>query len=159
MLTILTKSVLILNQIFLATENIIYTYLYIIQCHVTEILSFKGCFHVNNRKLWTSGETCQGVWEIPRSARWWILGSIRPDSVDLKWEMDYRELRFHELWLFSVSVTPAEQYLQVKLPDEVVLKIFSYLLEQDLCRAACVCKRFSELANDPILWWVSRYTQ
>lgn len=47
---------------------------------------------------------------------------------------------------------PSEQYLQEKLPDEVVLKIFSYLLEQDLCRAACVCKRFSELANDPILW-------
>lgn len=43
--------------------------------------------------------------------------------------------------------------MQEKLPDEVVLKIFSYLLEQDLCRAACVCKRFSELANDPILWW------
>lgn len=52
----------------------------------------------------------------------------------------------------SNSAAPAEQYLQEKLPDEVVLKIFSYLLEQDLCRAACVCKRFSELANDPILW-------
>lgn len=52
----------------------------------------------------------------------------------------------------SLSAAPAEQYLQEKLPDEVVLKIFSYLLEQDLCRAACVCKRFSELANDPILW-------
>lgn len=51
-----------------------------------------------------------------------------------------------------VSAAPAEQYLQEKLPDEVVLKIFSYLLEQDLCQAACVCKRFSELANDPILW-------
>ncbi|KAL8185150.1 UNVERIFIED_CONTAM: F-box only protein 11 [Gekko kuhli] len=50
------------------------------------------------------------------------------------------------------NFSPAEQYLQEKLPDEVVLKIFSYLLEQDLCRAACVCKRFSELANDPILW-------
>jgi len=49
---------------------------------------------------------------------------------------------------------PAEQYLQQKLPDEVVLKIFSYLLEQDLCQAACVCKRFSQLANDPILWLV-----
>lgn len=52
----------------------------------------------------------------------------------------------------NVSAAPAEQYLQEKLPDEVVLKIFSYLLEQDLCQAACVCKRFSELANDPILW-------
>uniref|UniRef100_A0A8C9YM04 F-box domain-containing protein n=1 Tax=Sander lucioperca TaxID=283035 RepID=A0A8C9YM04_SANLU len=50
------------------------------------------------------------------------------------------------------GVSPAEQYLQQKLPDEVVLKIFSYLLEQDLCQAACVCKRFSQLANDPILW-------
>lgn len=49
---------------------------------------------------------------------------------------------------------PAEQYLQQKLPDEVILKIFSYLLEQDLCQAACVCKRFSQLANDPILWSV-----
>lgn len=47
----------------------------------------------------------------------------------------------------------AEQYLQQKLPDEVVLKIFSYLLEQDLCQTACVCKRFSQLANDPILWY------
>lgn len=55
--------------------------------------------------------------------------------------------------LLLLPAAPAEQYLQEKLPDEVVLKIFSYLLEQDLCRAACVCKRFSELANDPILWW------
>lgn len=55
-----------------------------------------------------------------------------------------------------VLAAPAEQYLQQKLPDEVVLKIFSYLLEQDLCQAACVCKRFSQLANDPILWLVKR---
>lgn len=55
--------------------------------------------------------------------------------------------------IILLPAAPAEQYLQEKLPDEVVLKIFSYLLEQDLCRAACVCKRFSELANDPILWW------
>uniref|UniRef100_A0A8C8G649 F-box only protein 11 n=1 Tax=Oncorhynchus tshawytscha TaxID=74940 RepID=A0A8C8G649_ONCTS len=52
----------------------------------------------------------------------------------------------------DLTAAPAEHYLEEKLPDEVVLKIFSYLLEQDLCRAACVCKRFSELANDPILW-------
>lgn len=59
----------------------------------------------------------------------------------------------NSILLFCILIAaPAEQYLQEKLPDEVVLKIFSYLLEQDLCRAACVCKRFSELANDPILW-------
>lgn len=56
--------------------------------------------------------------------------------------------------MFVSLAAPAEQYLQQKLPDEVVLKIFSYLLEQDLCQAACVCKRFSQLANDPILWLV-----
>lgn len=55
---------------------------------------------------------------------------------------------------FLFLAAPAEQYLQQKLPDEVVLKIFSYLLEQDLCQAACVCKRFNQLANDPILWSV-----
>lgn len=57
--------------------------------------------------------------------------------------------------IFVCLAAPAEQYLQQKLPDEVILKIFSYLLEQDLCQAACVCKRFSQLANDPILWSVS----
>lgn len=56
--------------------------------------------------------------------------------------------------VFVCAAAPAEQYLQQKLPDEVILKIFSYLLEQDLCQAACVCKRFSQLANDPILWSV-----
>lgn len=68
--------------------------------------------------------------------------SLKPGASGIKW---------------SVSVclaAPAEQYLQQKLPDEVILKIFSYLLEQDLCQAACVCKRFSQLANDPILWSV-----
>ncbi|XP_021345462.1 F-box only protein 11-like [Mizuhopecten yessoensis] len=43
-------------------------------------------------------------------------------------------------------------YLQQDLPDEVLLKIFSYLLEFDLCRIACVCKRFRIIANDTELW-------
>ncbi|XP_064600196.1 F-box only protein 11-like [Liolophura sinensis] len=43
-------------------------------------------------------------------------------------------------------------YLQQDLPDEVLLKIFSYLLEFDLCRAAQVCKRFNVIANDVELW-------
>lgn len=46
----------------------------------------------------------------------------------------------------------AAQYLQYELPDEVLLVIFSYLLEQDLCRLAQVCKRFSTIANDTELW-------
>lgn len=44
------------------------------------------------------------------------------------------------------------KYLQNELPDEVLLKIFSYLLEFDLCRAAQVCKRFKTIADDMELW-------
>lgn len=46
----------------------------------------------------------------------------------------------------------AAQYLQYELADEVLLAIFSYLLEQDLCRLALVCKRFNTIANDTELW-------
>ncbi|XP_013385972.1 F-box only protein 11 isoform X2 [Lingula anatina] len=46
----------------------------------------------------------------------------------------------------------AARYLQQELPDEVLLKIFSYLLEFDLCSVAQVCKRFHTIANDQELW-------
>lgn len=57
----------------------------------------------------------------------------------------------------SVSGTSnqAAHYLQYELPDEVLLTIFSYLLEQDLCRISQVCKRFQTIANDNELWYVS----
>lgn len=38
------------------------------------------------------------------------------------------------------------------MPDEVILTIFSYLTEQDLCRLCLVCKRFQTIANDTGLW-------
>ncbi|XP_020713714.1 F-box only protein 11 [Ceratitis capitata] len=57
---------------------------------------------------------------------------------------------------YTGSNTPtgptAAQYLQYEMPDEVLLAIFSYLLEQDLCRLALVCKRFNVIANDTELW-------
>lgn len=61
----------------------------------------------------------------------------------------------------SVSGTSnqAAHYLQYELPDEVLLTIFSYLLEQDLCRISQVCKRFQTIANDNELWWVCLYFQ
>ena len=46
----------------------------------------------------------------------------------------------------------AAHYLQYEMPDEVLLTIFSYLLEQDLCRLSLVCKRFQTIANDTELW-------
>ncbi|KAH9380216.1 hypothetical protein HPB48_003302 [Haemaphysalis longicornis] len=43
-------------------------------------------------------------------------------------------------------------YLLLEVPDEVLLTIFSYLLEQDLCRVAQVCRRFHTISNDTELW-------
>lgn len=55
--------------------------------------------------------------------------------------------------LFNVACTnTAAHYLQYELPDEVLLTIFNYLLEQDLCRVSQVCKRFNVIANDTELW-------
>lgn len=57
---------------------------------------------------------------------------------------------------FSTSTdtcnTTAAHYLQYEMPDEVLLTIFSYLFEQDLCRVSLVCKRFNSIANDTELW-------
>jgi len=46
----------------------------------------------------------------------------------------------------------AAHYLQFELPVEVLLTIFSYLKEKDLCRVSQVCKRFHSIANDGKLW-------
>nr|CAG4637018.1 EOG090X06H8 [Ceriodaphnia reticulata]SVE72943.1 EOG090X06H8 [Ceriodaphnia reticulata] len=46
----------------------------------------------------------------------------------------------------------AAHYLQYDLPDEVLICIFSYLFEKDLCRVSQVCKRFQSIANDTELW-------
>jgi F-box protein 11 len=52
----------------------------------------------------------------------------------------------------TTTAMSAAHYLQYEMPDEVLLTIFSYLLEQDLCRVALVCKRFNAIANDCGLW-------
>lgn len=46
----------------------------------------------------------------------------------------------------------AAHYLQYELPDEVLLTIFSFLKEKDLCHIAQVCKRFQSISNDSKLW-------
>jgi F-box protein 11 len=50
------------------------------------------------------------------------------------------------------TTTLSAHYLQITLPDEVLLTIFSYLSEFDLCRVPLVCKRFNSIANDCELW-------
>ena len=53
---------------------------------------------------------------------------------------------------FSTDAAVGGRYLQEEVPDEVLLKIFSFLLEFDLCRASQVCKRFRVIGNDMELW-------
>ena len=43
-------------------------------------------------------------------------------------------------------------YLQNELPDEVLLNVFSYLLEKDVLSMIRVCKRFSQIGNDSQIW-------
>lgn len=40
------------------------------------------------------------------------------------------------------------------LPEELLLRIFSFLLEGDLCRASIVCRTFYRIANDIEIWYV-----
>lgn len=54
--------------------------------------------------------------------------------------------------MIGTNTNTAAHYLQYELPDEVLLTIFNYLMEQDLCRVSQVCKRFQAIANDTELW-------
>jgi hypothetical protein len=39
-----------------------------------------------------------------------------------------------------------------QMPDEVILKVFSFMTKPQLCRISTVSKRFHRLAMDPSLW-------
>lgn len=65
----------------------------------------------------------------------------------------YMYMYTHIIYFSSACcATSAAHYLQYELPDEVLLTIFGYLYEQDLCRVSQVCKRFQTIANDTELW-------
>ena len=46
-------------------------------------------------------------------------------------------------------------YLQNELPDEVILNVFSYLLEKDVLSMIRVCKRFNQIGNDSLIWFIT----
>lgn len=53
----------------------------------------------------------------------------------------------------SQSLTETNfNYFTDKLPNEVIIKIFSYLYEIDLARVLLVCKKFYQIGNDQNLW-------
>lgn len=60
--------------------------------------------------------------------------------------------QFDNTHSFVDCTATAAHYLQYELPDEVLLTIFNYLLELDLCRVSQVCKRFQAIANDTEIW-------
>jgi len=59
---------------------------------------------------------------------------------------------FSLLRVSLVLVVTGSPYLQELLPLELLLYIFSFLRERDLCHVAQVCHRFNTIANDRTLW-------
>lgn len=56
------------------------------------------------------------------------------------------------LHLFSVSLSPSHFQTIDKLPDKILLNIFSYLSHREICRMARVCRRWRQMAYDTRLW-------
>ncbi|PZC73081.1 F-box/LRR-repeat protein 2-like isoform X1 [Helicoverpa armigera] len=52
---------------------------------------------------------------------------------------------------FTVKRPPRRKTIE-KLPDKVLLNIFSYLTHREICRMATVCKRWRMVAYDTKLW-------
>ncbi|XP_065895616.1 F-box only protein 11-like [Dysidea avara] len=46
----------------------------------------------------------------------------------------------------------SQPYLDQLLPVELLLVIFSFLRERDLCHVMFVCQQFNNVANDTTLW-------
>eukprot|EP01087_Luapelamoeba_hula_P008255 TRINITY_DN2059_c1_g1_i4.p1 TRINITY_DN2059_c1_g1~~TRINITY_DN2059_c1_g1_i4.p1 ORF type:complete len:670 (-),score=108.76 TRINITY_DN2059_c1_g1_i4:354-2363(-) len=76
------------------------------------------------------------------------LGNI---SKDLGSEMRTVESYLEFMKTHNVSSSSTTGYFSV-VPDEVVLYVFSYLSELELCTASLVCKEWNNLTSDDALW-------
>lgn len=54
--------------------------------------------------------------------------------------------------LFLNSQQENGRFIVDSLPEELLLRIFSFLLEGDLCRASAVCRTFYRISNDVEIW-------
>ncbi|KAG8232886.1 hypothetical protein J437_LFUL004756 [Ladona fulva] len=52
----------------------------------------------------------------------------------------------------SIKRSPFANTTIDKLPDKVLLSIFSYLTHREICRMARVCKKWRMIAYDTRLW-------
>src|SRR6218665_2698686 len=51
----------------------------------------------------------------------------------------------------NARLSPSSSYFG-RIPDEVMMHIFSYLCSRDLCRCAMVCHRWYKVVWNPVLW-------
>ncbi|XP_028393025.1 F-box only protein 11-like isoform X2 [Dendronephthya gigantea] len=78
---------------------------------------------------------------------------VRANSTSSCQPRAKRSCNVHRLRRMSVQTGhPTTPYFQCRLPDEVLLNLFSFLLAKDICRLACVCKRFVKICQDSTLW-------
>ncbi|XP_036212862.1 F-box/LRR-repeat protein 2 isoform X2 [Bactrocera oleae] len=52
----------------------------------------------------------------------------------------------------DITVASKERLTIEKLPDKVILHIFSYLSHREICRLARICRRWRQIAYDTRLW-------
>ncbi|XP_011177631.1 F-box/LRR-repeat protein 7 isoform X2 [Zeugodacus cucurbitae] len=52
----------------------------------------------------------------------------------------------------DINVASKERLTIEKLPDKVILHIFSYLSHREICRLARICRRWRQIAYDTRLW-------
>ncbi|KAM7364549.1 F-box/LRR-repeat protein FipoQ isoform 2-T2 [Cochliomyia hominivorax] len=52
----------------------------------------------------------------------------------------------------DINIQSKEKLTIEKLPDKVILQIFSYLSHREICRLARVCRRWRQIAYDTRLW-------
>ncbi|XP_073818076.1 F-box/LRR-repeat protein FipoQ isoform X2 [Musca autumnalis] len=52
----------------------------------------------------------------------------------------------------DINLVSKEKLTIEKLPDKVILQIFSYLSHREICRLARVCRRWRQIAYDTRLW-------
>lgn len=85
------------------------------------------------------------------------LEPVLPTSASVGSSSPHNDTSMSGMSSATSTMSPASCQLSssleiCELPDELLLTIFSYLLEQDLCRLAQVCKRFYTIACDTELW-------
>lgn len=56
------------------------------------------------------------------------------------------------LFIRRVLIDPLSTQNISKMPDKVLLHIFSYLEHREICRLATICKKWRQIAYDTRLW-------